>query len=76
MQEITFNYGTSGMHRPDRSLLFYGFVEPQARPLLCAQDLPPGYPVESLADPPYDGAGGRRALPVLLGRGAPRALTS
>ena len=43
------------IHRPDGSLFFYGFVSEQDRPLLCATDLPPGYPPQSLNDALYDG---------------------
>lgn len=49
------NYGAHGVHRPDRSLLFYGFVEEQERPPLAAEDLPDGFDPDSLTDPAYDG---------------------
>lgn len=56
LQEIVYNYAANLVHRPDMSLLHYGFVLVQEKPLLCAVDLPHGYAAESQDDSLYEGA--------------------
>lgn len=43
MQEVLHDYKHPLLHRPDTSLMSYGFVEPADSPLLCAIHLPSGY---------------------------------
>lgn len=57
-QELTFNYRSNNLHRPDGALLGYGFVPDSLAPLLCSIDLPPGFNGAAQTDPAYGGGCG------------------
>ena len=54
-QEILFAPESDYGHRPDGTLLLYGYVDTAGEPLLASTDVPAGYDARLHADP-YDGA--------------------
>lgn len=54
-QELTLNYKSNNLHRPDGAIMGYGFTPASETPLLCSFDLPPGFNGAAQTDPAYEG---------------------